>query len=51
MAALCGAAISAGPLLVTEPGYALLAATAGALVGVLPESELLPEPEIEEEWR
>jgi 4-azaleucine resistance transporter AzlC len=35
-AALCGAAIAAGLLLVTEPGYALLAATAGALVGVLP---------------
>ena len=50
-AALCGAAISGGLLLVTEPGYALLAATAGALVGVLPESELLPEPETEEEWR
>ena len=29
----CGAAISGGLLLVTEPGYALLAATAGALVG------------------
>ena len=51
VAALCGAAISGGLLLVTEPGYALLAATAGALVGVLPESELLPEPETEEEWR
>jgi 4-azaleucine resistance transporter AzlC len=36
MAALLGAAIAAGLLLVTEPGYALLAATAGALVGVLP---------------
>ena len=35
-AALCGAAIAGGLLLVTEPGYALLAATAGALVGVLP---------------
>jgi branched chain amino acid efflux pump len=41
-AALCGAAIAAGLLLVTEPGYALLAATAGALVGVLPGG---PEPE------
>jgi predicted branched-subunit amino acid permease len=38
-AALAGGAISGALLLVTEPGYALLAATAGALVGVLPESE------------
>ncbi len=51
VAALCGAAISGGLLLVTEPGYALLASTAGALVGLLPETELLPEPETEEEWR
>ncbi len=36
LAALGGAAIAAGLLLVTEPGYALLAATAGALVGVAP---------------
>jgi 4-azaleucine resistance transporter AzlC len=36
LAALCGAGIAASLLLVTEPGYALLAATAGALVGVLP---------------
>jgi predicted branched-subunit amino acid permease len=35
-AAMCGAAIAGGLLLVTEPGYALLAATVGALVGVLP---------------
>jgi predicted branched-subunit amino acid permease len=35
-AALCGAAIAGGLLFVTEPGYALLAATAGALVGALP---------------
>ena len=35
----------------TEPGYALLASTAGALVGLLPETELHPETEIEEEWR
>jgi 4-azaleucine resistance transporter AzlC len=34
-AALCGATIAGGLLLVTEPGYALLAATAGALVGAL----------------
>lgn len=39
VAALCGAAVAGGLLLVTEPGYALLAATAGALVGVLPERE------------
>jgi len=44
-AALCGAAIAGGLLLVTEPGYALLAATAGALVGVLPGHA---EPEGEE---
>jgi len=37
VAALLGAGIAGGLLLVTEPGYALLAATAGALVGVLPE--------------
>ena len=41
-AALCGAAIAAGLLLLTEPGYALLAATAGAVVGLLPAR---PEPE------
>ena len=35
VAALTGAAIAGGLLLVTEPGIALLAATAGALVGVL----------------
>ena len=34
LAAGCGAAIAGGLLLVTEPGYALLAGTAGALVGV-----------------
>jgi predicted branched-subunit amino acid permease len=34
--AICGAAIAAGLLFVTEPGFALLAATAGALVGVIP---------------
>ena len=37
-----GAAIAGGLLLVTEPGYALLAATAGALVGALPERETTP---------
>jgi len=36
VAALGGAAIAAGLLLLTEPGYALVAATAGALVGALP---------------
>ena len=35
-AALCGAAIAGGLLFLTEPGYALLAATGGALVGALP---------------
>jgi 4-azaleucine resistance transporter AzlC len=39
VAALIGATISGGLLLVTEPGIALLAATLGALVGVLPERE------------
>lgn len=34
--AACGAAIAGSLLFVTEPGYALLAATAGALVGALP---------------
>ncbi|ONI67187.1 hypothetical protein BWI15_28920 [Kribbella sp. ALI-6-A] len=38
-AALFGAAIAALLLLVTSPGYALLGATAGALIGVLPEKE------------
>ena len=33
LAAACGAAIAGTMLLVTEPGYALLAGTAGALVG------------------
>jgi predicted branched-subunit amino acid permease len=37
-AALCGAAIAGGLLFLTEPGYALLAATAGALVGLLPQA-------------
>jgi 4-azaleucine resistance transporter AzlC len=37
VAALIGATISGGLLLVTEPGIALLAATLGALVGVLPQ--------------
>jgi predicted branched-subunit amino acid permease len=35
-AAMGGAVIAGGLLLVTDPGYALLAATAGALVGALP---------------
>jgi len=38
-AAALGALVAGGLLLVTEPGYALLAATAGAVVGVLPERE------------
>ncbi len=37
VAALGGALIAGGLLLVTEPGYALLAATAAALVGAMPE--------------
>jgi predicted branched-subunit amino acid permease len=44
VAALCGATIAGGLLFVTEPGYALVAATAGALVGVLPGRS---EPEAE----
>ena len=36
VAAVCGAAVAGCLLLVTEPGYALLGATAGALVGALP---------------
>jgi len=39
IAALLGATIAAGLLLVTSPGYALLGATAAALIGVLPEKE------------
>jgi predicted branched-subunit amino acid permease len=35
-AALCGACIAGGLLLVAQPGVALLGATAGALVGALP---------------
>ncbi|TDU89152.1 4-azaleucine resistance transporter AzlC [Kribbella voronezhensis] len=37
VAAVLGAAIAAGLLFVTAPGYALLGATAAALLGVLPE--------------
>jgi 4-azaleucine resistance transporter AzlC len=47
VAALLGAAISGALLLVTEPGYALLAATAGALIGLQPEREPEPDPEKE----
>lgn len=36
LGAACGAVIAGAVLFVTEPGYALLAATAGALVGILP---------------
>lgn len=39
IAALLGAAIAAALLLVTSPGYALLGATAAALIGVLPEKD------------
>jgi 4-azaleucine resistance transporter AzlC len=38
-AALVGAAIAGGLLFVTTPGYALLGATAGVLLGVLPEKD------------
>lgn len=36
-ASLLGAVVAAGLLLVTDPGYALLGATAAALIGLLPE--------------
>jgi predicted branched-subunit amino acid permease len=36
-AAVCGAAVAAMMLLLVEPGFALLAATAGALIGALPD--------------
>ncbi|NYJ03340.1 4-azaleucine resistance transporter AzlC [Nocardioides thalensis] len=42
VAAVCGGCISGGLLLVTEPGYALLAATAGALVGLLAAADEEP---------
>ncbi len=42
VAALCGGCISGALLLVTEPGYALLASTAGALVGLLGDREEAP---------
>ena len=45
VAALLGAAISGGLLLVTEPGYALLAATAGALIGLPAQREVETEKE------
>jgi predicted branched-subunit amino acid permease len=45
LGALCGAVIAGGLLLVTEPGYALLAATAGALVGILAGRQHEPESE------
>jgi predicted branched-subunit amino acid permease len=43
VAALCGACIAGGLLLVAQPGFALLAATAGALVGALPRGGREPE--------
>ena len=42
IAALCGGCISGALLLVTEPGYALLAATAAALLGLLSDVEEEP---------
>ena len=44
-ASLLGAAVAAGLLLVTDPGYALLGATAAALIGLLPERESEPDPD------
>ncbi len=43
LGAVCGAAIAGALLFVTEPGYALLAATAGALVGALPRRPHEPD--------
>lgn len=43
LAAACGAAIAGALLFVTQPGYALLAATAGALVGALPGRHTVPQ--------
>ncbi len=44
-ASLLGAAVAAGLLLVTDPGYALLGATAAALIGLLPERGSDPDLE------
>jgi predicted branched-subunit amino acid permease len=44
-ASLLGAGVAAGLLLVTEPGYALLGATAAALIGLVPERGSNPDLE------
>jgi predicted branched-subunit amino acid permease len=44
VAALCGACLAGGLLLVAQPGVALLGATAGALVGALPGRRQNREP-------
>ena len=41
-ASLLGAGIAAALLLVTDPGYALLGATAAALIGLIPEHDSEP---------
>jgi predicted branched-subunit amino acid permease len=41
-ASLLGAVVAAGLLLVTDPGYALLGATAAALIGLIAEPDLEP---------
>lgn len=43
LAGLIGAAVAAGLLFVTSPGYALLGATAAALLGVLPDKGAPPD--------
>ncbi|GAB2677325.1 AzlC family ABC transporter permease [Kribbella swartbergensis] len=44
-ASLLGAVVAAGLLLVTDPGYALLGATAAALIGLIPAHG--PDPDLE----
>jgi 4-azaleucine resistance transporter AzlC len=44
-ASLLGAVVAGGLLLVTDPGYALLGATAAALIGLLPERGSDPDLE------
>ncbi|MGW1347467.1 AzlC family ABC transporter permease [Kribbella sp. NPDC002412] len=44
-ASLLGAVVAAGLLLVTDPGYALLGATAAALIGLIPDRGSEPEAE------
>ncbi len=47
-ASLLGAGIAAALLLVTDPGYALLGATAAALIGLMPEHDSEPAKLTEE---